>query len=77
MPRRADIRLTLRLPREVFEALKAAAEAEVRSVNGQIELAIKEHLERRRQERQAPPESPERGPNERRGTFTSGRSPGT
>lgn len=42
------MRITLRLPPDIYAALKAAAEAEVRSVNGQIELAIKEHLERRR-----------------------------
>ncbi len=42
------MRITLRLPPEVYEALKTAAGEEVRSVNGQIELAIKEHLESRR-----------------------------
>jgi hypothetical protein len=73
MPRRAEVRITLRLPPDLYEALKAVAEAEVRSVNGQIELAIKEHLDRHRRGAAAQePDPPERGPNERRGTFTSG-----
>ncbi len=42
------MRITLRLPPALYEALKTAAEDEVRSVNGQIELAIKEHLASRR-----------------------------
>jgi hypothetical protein len=50
MPRRAEVRITLRLPPDTYAELKAAAEQEVRSVNGQIELAIKEHLDRRRRE---------------------------
>jgi hypothetical protein len=48
MAQRAEVRITLRLPSDLYEALKAVAEAEVRSVNGQIELAIREHLNARR-----------------------------
>jgi hypothetical protein len=51
MPRRAEVRLTLRLPADLYAALKAAAEREVRSVNGQIEVAIREHLEQSRRRR--------------------------
>jgi hypothetical protein len=50
MAQRAEVRITLRLPPELYEALKAVAEAEVRSVNGQIELAIREHLNTRRRQ---------------------------
>ena len=61
------MRITLRLPPDLYAALKATAAEEVRSVNGQIELALKEHLDRRAG--RAPPEW-----EERRGTFSSGRS---
>ena len=69
MPKKAEVRITVRLPRVLYAALKAAAEAEGRSVNGQIELALKEHLDRRAG--RAPPEW-----EERRGTFSSGRGLG-
>ena len=59
MPRRAEVRITLRLPPDLYAALKATAEAEVRSVNGQIELALKEHLEARRRRRLRDRDEPE------------------
>jgi hypothetical protein len=48
MAQRAEVRITLRLPPDLYEEIKAVAAAEVRSVNGQIELAIREHLDARR-----------------------------
>jgi hypothetical protein len=62
MPRRAEVRITLRLPPDTYAELKAAAEHDVRSVNGQIELAIREHLERRRREYPYPRVAEDEGP---------------
>ena len=77
MPRRPHQQFTLRLPPELHARLAEEAEREHRSMTGQA-LHILEHwLAQREREREAPPDPPARGPNERRGTFTSGRSPGT
>lgn len=39
--------LTLRLPRDVTEALKACAEQDLRSVNATIEVMLRETLKKR------------------------------
>jgi hypothetical protein len=69
-----------RLTIEVYEPdadlllrqMRAAAALRGEPVREWLLRAIRAQLER-----EAPPDPPERGPNERRGTFTSGRSPGT
>jgi hypothetical protein len=40
-------RFLLRLPPDLFVALKARADAETRSVNGQAIIALREHLNRK------------------------------
>jgi len=42
----------LRLPPELWDELKRLADAELRSVNGQIEYLLREGLRRRRRETQ-------------------------
>jgi hypothetical protein len=59
MPRRDEVRTSLRLPPDLYEAIKHVAEVEQRSLNTQIERFLREALERwrRRQEQDddAPP----------------------
>jgi len=52
MPRRDEVRTSLRLPPDLYEGIKRAAEIEQRSLNTQIERFLRESLERwqRRQE---------------------------
>jgi len=54
MPRRDEVRTSLRLPPDLYEAIKRAAELEQRSLNTQIERFLREAVERwrRRQERE-------------------------
>jgi len=54
MPRRVEVRTSLRLPPDLYEAVKRAAELEQRSLNTQIERFLREAVERwrRRQEQE-------------------------
>jgi hypothetical protein len=47
---RPEVRISLRLDAALHEAVKQAAVEDMRSLNSQIELAIREHLERRRRD---------------------------
>jgi hypothetical protein len=47
-PRRTEVQLSLRVTPEMYEAIKAVAAAERRSINRQLELMIEEWLRRRR-----------------------------
>ena len=58
----------LRINPELFEALEAWSQQDLRSVNGQIEFLLKEAVDRRRRDRRAesteniaPPAEPETG----------------
>ena len=77
VPRRPHVALQLRLPPELHARLGALAEADHRSLTAEIVRVMGEWADQREREREAPPDPPKRGPNERRGTFTSGRSPRT
>jgi hypothetical protein len=46
-PRRVEVQISLRVTPEVYEAIKAVAAAEKRSVNRQLELMIEDWLRRR------------------------------
>jgi hypothetical protein len=54
--RRGEVRRSLRLSRELDDGLKEVAAAEARSVNAEIGVAIREHVERwrRRAARELP-----------------------
>jgi predicted transcriptional regulator len=41
-----EVRITIRFPREVAEALKTLAKQNDRSINGEVVRAVREHLER-------------------------------
>ena len=73
VPRRPHVTVSLRLPPELHARATAALKRERRSLTQQVIYLLEQWVE----QREAPPEPPERGPHERRGTFTSGRSPGT
>lgn len=45
----------LRLPPELFEQVRAWAEQEMRSINGQIEFVLREALRRRSRAPEPPP----------------------
>ena len=86
VPRRPHVATMLRLPPELHARLVALAEKEHRSITAEVTHLLEDAVARAERElrereegreREAPPEPPERGPNERRGTFTSGRGPGT
>jgi hypothetical protein len=46
------VQLSLRVTPEMYEAIKAVATVERRSINRQLELMIEEALEQRRRERE-------------------------
>jgi len=90
VPRRPHVTVSLRLPPELHARVTGALERERRSLTQQVIYLLEQWLAEDERERrrlaeeqgehrasEAPPDPPERGPNERRGTFTSGRSPGT
>ncbi len=43
----ADVKTNLRLPEELYEAIKQLAAKDVRSINAQITVLLKEAVERR------------------------------
>jgi hypothetical protein len=58
-PRRVEVQISLRVTPEIYEAIKAVAAAEKRSINRQLELMIEDWLQRReRQAGRSPGESP-------------------
>ncbi|HSV74101.1 MAG TPA: Arc family DNA-binding protein [Chthonomonadales bacterium] len=46
--------LLLRIPKDLWDEIRAAAAADLRSVNGQIEYMLRDALRRRRGGRDAP-----------------------
>lgn len=46
----ADVKTNLRLPEELYEAIKRLAAKDVRSINAQITVLLKEAVERRSDE---------------------------
>jgi hypothetical protein len=46
-----EVKITLRLPADVAEAMKQSAHANDRSLNGEVVRALREYLAKRQQER--------------------------
>jgi hypothetical protein len=49
MEQKQEIRITVRFPAELIEALRPLAKQEDRSLNGEIVLAVREYLKRKQQ----------------------------
>jgi predicted transcriptional regulator len=45
-----EVRITIRFPHEVAEALKTIAKLNDRSINGEVVRAVREHIERQQRE---------------------------
>ena len=80
VPRRPHVAVTLRFPPDLHARLAALAERDDRTFTAEVFRVLREWVEeqeRERPEQEQPDAPPVLGPNERRGTFTGGRSPGT
>ena len=52
MDKQRDIKITVRFPADLIEALRPLAQQEDRSLNGEIVQAVREYLKRKQRQRE-------------------------